>query len=131
MSSFLRIQDIADILIMSFLLYQLYSWFRRTRAMQVLLGLGVVTLIYFVTRFLGLYMTSWVLQELGTVLIVLVIVVFQSEIRQALYRFSHLRHIFYDTMMKVMDAFTRLLRPCSVWPPSVPVLSWSFNAVNL
>lgn len=89
----IRIQDIADILIMTFLLYQLYSWFRGTRAMQVLLGLGVVTLIYFVTRFLDLYMTSWVLQELGTVLIVLIIVVFQTEIRQALYRFSHLRHI--------------------------------------
>lgn len=89
----IRIQDIADILIMTFLLYQLYSWFRGTRAMQVLLGLGVVTLIYFATRFLELYMTSWVLQELGTVLIVLVIVVFQSEIRQALYRFSLLRHL--------------------------------------
>ncbi|MBI5485332.1 MAG: TIGR00159 family protein [Deltaproteobacteria bacterium] len=88
----IRIQDIADILIMTFLLYQLYSWFRRTRAFQVLLGLGVVTLIYFATRFLGLYMTSWVLQELGTVLIILIIVVFQAEIRQALYRFSRLRH---------------------------------------
>jgi diadenylate cyclase len=92
--SFLRIQDVADILIMTFLLYQLYSWFRRTRAMQVLLGLGVVTMIYFATRFLGLYMTSWILQELGTVLIVLIIVVFQAEIRQALYRFSLMRHIF-------------------------------------
>ncbi|KAB0672550.1 TIGR00159 family protein [Oryzomonas sagensis] len=92
--SFLRIQDIADILIMTLLLYQLYSWFRRTRAMQVLLGLGVVTVIYFVTRFLGLYMTSWILQELGTVLIVLIIVVFQAEIRQALYRFSLMRHFF-------------------------------------
>jgi uncharacterized protein (TIGR00159 family) len=91
---YIRIQDIADILIMTFLLYQLYSWFYRTRAMQVLLGLGVVTLIYFVTRFLGLYMTSWILQELGTVLIILLIVVFQSEIRQALYRFSLLRHLF-------------------------------------
>lgn len=91
---FIRIQDIADILIMTFLLYQLYSWFYRTRAMQVLLGLGVVTLIYFVTRFLGLYMTSWILQELGTVLIILLIVVFQSEIRQTLYRFSMLRHLF-------------------------------------
>jgi diadenylate cyclase len=89
----IRIQDIADILIMTFLLYQLYSWFRGTRAIQVLLGLGVVTLIYFTTRFLDLYMTSWVLQELGTVLIVLIIVVFQTEIRQALYRFSLLRHI--------------------------------------
>jgi diadenylate cyclase len=94
MPSFLRIQDIADILIMTLLLYQLYSWFRRTRAMQVLLGLGVVTIIYFVTRFLGLYMTSWILQELGTVLIVLIIVVFQAEIRQALYRFSLMRHFF-------------------------------------
>ena len=78
---------------MTFLLYQLYSWFRGTRAIQVLLGLGVVTLIYFATRFLDLYMTSWVLQELGTVLIILIIVVFQNEIRQALYRFSLLRHI--------------------------------------
>lgn len=94
MPSFIRIQDIADILIMTFLAYQLYSWFRKTRAMQVLIGLGVVTMIYFITRFLGLYMTSWILQELGTVLIVLIIVVFQSEIRQALYRFSLLRHLF-------------------------------------
>ncbi|WP_367618974.1 diadenylate cyclase CdaA [Pelotalea chapellei] len=94
MPSYIRLQDVADILIMTFLLYQLYSWFSRTRAMQVLLGLGVVTLIYFATRFLGLYMTSWILQELGTVLIVLIIVVFQAEIRQALYRFSLLRHLF-------------------------------------
>src|SRR6185369_8900434 len=94
MPSFIRIQDVADILIMTFLVYQLYSWFRRTRAMQVLLGLGVVSLIYFVTSFLGLYMTSWILQQLGTVLIVLIIVVFQAEIRQALYRLSLLRHFF-------------------------------------
>jgi uncharacterized protein (TIGR00159 family) len=89
----IRIQDVADILIMTVILYQMYSWFRGTRAIQVLLGLGVVTLIYFATRFLDLYMTSWVLQELGTVLIILIIVVFQTEIRQALYRFSLLRHI--------------------------------------
>ncbi|MDD2851180.1 MAG: diadenylate cyclase CdaA [Desulfuromonadaceae bacterium] len=89
----IRIQDIADILIMTFLLYQLYSWFRGTRAIQVLLGLGFVTMIFFATRSLDLYMTSWVLQELGTVLIVLIIVVFQTEIRQALYRFSLLRHM--------------------------------------
>lgn len=92
--SFIRIQDLADILIMTFLLYQLYSWFRKTRAMQVLLGLGVVTLIYFATRYLDLYMTSWILQQLGTVLVILIIVVFQAEIRQTLYRFSLLRNFF-------------------------------------
>jgi len=107
-SSFIRIQDVADILIMTFLLYQLYSWFRKTRAMQVLLGLGVVTLIYFATRFLGLYMTSWILQELGTVLIVLIIVIFQAEIRQALYRFSLLRHLFENQKETLQSQFQEI-----------------------
>lgn len=106
--SFFRIQDIADILIMTFLIYQLYSWFRKTRAMQVLLGLGVVTLIYFATRFLGLYMTSWVLQELGTVLILLVVVVFQAEIRQALYRFSLMRYFFDGNRVVTNSHFKEL-----------------------
>jgi len=90
----IRWQDVADIIIMSFLAYQLYSWFRHTRAMQVLIGMVFLVGVYFVTRNLGLFMTSWILQELGTVLFVLIIVIFQSEIRQALYRFSLLRNFF-------------------------------------
>lgn len=87
------LKDILDILIMSVLVYQLYSWFRSSRAIQVLAGLGVVIAFFFVTRLSGLQMTSWVLQQLETVMIVLVVVVFQSEIRQALYRFSLLREL--------------------------------------
>ncbi|MBJ6751959.1 diadenylate cyclase CdaA [Geomonas anaerohicana] len=90
----IRPQDIADILIMTFLLYQLYSWFKNSKALQVVLGLLFLGVIYFVTKSFGLFMTSWILQELGTVLLVLLIVVFQSEIRQALYRLSLLRNLF-------------------------------------
>src|SRR5512138_342880 len=79
---------------MSFLVYQLYSWFKNTRALQVVIGLGFLGVLYVVTKNLGLFMTSWILQELGTVLFVLLIVIFQSEIRQALYRFSLLRNFF-------------------------------------
>lgn len=89
-----RPQDIADILIMAFLVYQLYSWFKNTKALQVVLGLLFLGAIYVVTKNLGLFMTSWILQELGTVLLVLLIVVFQAEIRQALYRLSLLRNLF-------------------------------------
>jgi len=92
----MRIQDIADILIMTFLVYQLYTWFRKTRALQVVIGLGFLIVLYLVTKNFGLFMTSWILQELGTVIFVLIIVVFQGEIRQALYRFSLLRN-FFDT----------------------------------
>ena len=89
-----RPQDIADILIMTFLVYQLYSWFKNSKALQVVLGLLFLGVIYVVTKNLGLFMTSWILQELGTVLLILLIVVFQAEIRQALYRLSLLRNFF-------------------------------------
>lgn len=94
MFPYFRPQDIADILIMSFLVYQLYSWFKNTRALQVVIGLGFLGVLYVVTKNLGLFMTSWILQELGTVLFILLIVIFQGEIRQALYRFSLLRNLF-------------------------------------
>ena len=94
MSTFIRPQDIADILIMSFLVYQLYRWFKNTKALQVVIGIGFLVVLYFVTKNLDLFMTSWILQELGTVLFILIIVIFQTEIRQALYRFSLLRNFF-------------------------------------
>ncbi|WP_337833326.1 diadenylate cyclase CdaA [Geoanaerobacter pelophilus] len=84
----------ADIIIMSVLVYQLYSWFKNTKALQVVLGLAFLAILYMVTRTLGLFMTSWILQELGTVVFVVIIVIFQVEIRQALYRFSLLRNFF-------------------------------------
>lgn len=129
-------------MIMTFLLYQLYSWFRGTRAIQVLLGLGVVTLIYFVTRFLGLYMTSWVLQELGTVLIILIIVVFQSEIRQALYRLSLLRHMidigedvqhhqFQEIAESVFSMATKRTGALLVFEHHEPLNDLVSNGVNL
>jgi len=90
----MHIKDIADILIMTLLVYQLYFWFRKTRALQVVLGLGSLVLLYIVTKNLGLFMTSWVLQELGTVIFIVIVVIFQGEIRQALYRFSLLRNFF-------------------------------------
>jgi DNA integrity scanning protein DisA with diadenylate cyclase activity len=79
---------------MSFLVYQLYGWFKNTKAFQVVIGLVSLGVVYLITRNLGFFMTSWILEELGTALFVLIIVIFQAEIRQALYRFSPLRSIF-------------------------------------
>lgn len=90
----IRVQDIADIIIMSVLVYQLYIWFRNTKTLQVLIGIGLAVALYLVTKTLGLFMTSWILQEMGTVFFILIIVIFQKEIRQTLYRFSLLRNFF-------------------------------------
>lgn len=103
-----RVQDLLDILIMSILIYQLYSWFRKSRAIQVLAGLGTITAIYFVTRQTGLHMTSWVLQQLGTVVIVVIVVVFQNEIRQTLYRFSKLHDLLGGNSKRRCSGPTRI-----------------------
>lgn len=94
MSPLIRWQDVADIIIMSFLVYQLYRWFKNTKAFQVVIGLGSLAVVYLITKNFGFFMTSWILQELGTVVFILIIVIFQTEIRQALYRISPLRSIF-------------------------------------
>ncbi len=94
MLSLIRWQDVADIIIMSFLVYQLYSWFKHTKAFQVVIGLISLGVVYLITKNLGFFMTSWILQELGTAIFVLIIVIFQTEIRQALYRISPLRSFF-------------------------------------
>jgi diadenylate cyclase len=94
MSPLIRWQDAVDIIIMSFLVYQLYRWFKNTKAFQVVIGLGSLAVVYLITKNLGFFMTSWILQELGTVVFILIIVIFQAEIRQALYRISPLRSIF-------------------------------------
>ncbi len=79
---------------MSLLVYHLYGWFKNTKAFQVVIGLGSLGVLYLITKNFGFFMTSWILQELGTALFVLIIVIFQAEIRQALYRFSPLRNLF-------------------------------------
>lgn len=113
----IRLQDIADIVIISALVYQLYRWFRNTRALQVVIGLLAIGGFYVITKAVGLFMTSWILQELGTVLFILIIVVFQNEIRQALYRVTLLRHAFgrqensavqdYRLLADIMFSFAR------------------------
>ena len=57
---------------------------RGSRALAVLTGLGLLTVLYFVARALGLYTLSWLLQYIFGSLFILIVVIFQADIRQAL-----------------------------------------------
>lgn len=81
----------ADILLITFILYRLYLWMRGTRALRILIALAALGLLYFLARWLGLVITTWILQYLWAVILVIVIVIFQSEIRQVLERMSPVR----------------------------------------
>ncbi|MGD8257391.1 MAG: diadenylate cyclase [Desulfobacterales bacterium] len=86
-------RDFIDILFLTLVAYQLYQWFSETRALRVLIGLVLLGGIYSIAKLWGLFLTTWVFQILWQVLLILLLILFQSEIRQVLEKVSPLRYL--------------------------------------
>ena len=80
----LRWQDVVDILVVTFVIYQLISIIRGTRSVQMVLGLGVLVLVYFMASIFDLATLLWLMQTFLSSLFIIVIIVFQDDIRRAL-----------------------------------------------
>lgn len=79
-----RWRDGIDIACMAFVVYQAYIRFRGTQAARIGVGLAVLGLFYFLASQAGLFLTTWVLGGIWAAAFILVVVVFQAEIRQIL-----------------------------------------------
>lgn len=86
-----RFQDLLDILFLTVFSYHLFLWFRGTKAFKALVGLLVFGVVFTAARVWGLFLTTWVFQILWQVLVLLLIILFQREIRQVLERVNPLR----------------------------------------
>lgn len=82
--SSLRWQDIVDILIVSYIIYRVILLIRGTRAVQMLVGIIVITVIYFISSQLDLLALHWLLRTFLSSILLIVIIVFQRDIRRAL-----------------------------------------------
>ena len=80
----LRWQDAVDIGIISFALYWLIHMIKGTRAMQTAIGLVMVLLAYVLSQTLGLFTLEWLLRNFLGSIILVIIVIFQSDIRRVL-----------------------------------------------
>jgi uncharacterized protein (TIGR00159 family) len=89
----LRFQDVLDVLFLTVVVYHLYLWFRGTKAFKVLVGLLALGIVFTFARTWGLFLTTWVFQIFWQVLVILLIILFQSEIRQVLERVNPLQAI--------------------------------------
>jgi diadenylate cyclase len=77
-------QDALDILIVAVVFYNLFLLIRGTRAIQMLLGLGVLMIVYFAAVKIGLNAVSWVLHNFLGAAVLVVIILFQPEFRRVL-----------------------------------------------
>lgn len=81
-----RWTDLLDIAILAFLVHRTFVIVRGTRAVQSLVGLGVLLALYLVAGQLQLNAVHWLLEEFFVYLFIAVIVLFQQDIRRALAR---------------------------------------------
>jgi diadenylate cyclase len=82
----LRWQDALDILIVAYVIYRIFLLIRGTRTVQMVLGLFVIGLAYVASQMLGMFTVNWLLNNFLGSLIVILVVIFQADIRRALTR---------------------------------------------
>ena len=115
------IVDILDIAIVAFLIYKLLVIAKDTRASQVLKGIAVVFVLYWVSDWLGFKALNWILQLVVNSGAVVLVVLFQDELRRALERIgrassaSHIRagekkELGASVTEEIITALTRLSR---------------------
>ena len=78
--------DTLDILIVSFVFYQLIQFARKSRAGQLVKGIALLILFYGFAVLLDLRTVTWVLNNVVTVAFTAAVVIFQPELRRALER---------------------------------------------
>ena len=85
--SFLSVlTDVFDILVVTYVVYRALLVLRGTRAMQMGFGLGVIFLVYVLAKWTGLVTLFNLLNALLSSVILIVVVVFQNDIRRGLMR---------------------------------------------
>ncbi len=82
--------DVVDIAFVSLFIYTFFQWFKSTASRQVLVGVGVLVVVYLLTRLLDLYMTAAIFQASLAFTAIAAIVVFQEDLRRSFSRLANL-----------------------------------------
>ncbi len=81
-----RWQDLLDVLIVAYVIYRVALLIRGTRTMQMVVGLVVVGGAFVASQVLGLFTLNWLMNNFLSSLFVILVVIFQADIRRALTR---------------------------------------------
>ena len=74
--------DIFDIVIISIMVYFALLFLKHTRSMLAFLGVGFLLAFYIVAQMFNLYLTSLVLQTFSGIFLIILVIVFQEELRR-------------------------------------------------
>lgn len=76
--------DVLEILILSFLIYQIMVWIKNTKAWNLLKGLVVILAFVLIAAILEMNTIIWIVQNVFSIAVIAIIIVLQPELRRAL-----------------------------------------------
>jgi diadenylate cyclase len=80
--------DIVDILVVAVLLYTATAFLKQTRAAFIIRGIFILAAIYILARYLDLQLTAWLFQGFFAIFLIIIVVIFQEELRQIFERIA-------------------------------------------
>lgn len=83
-SNFRIVWDSLDILLVALIIYYILTLIEGTRAVQMLVGLGALFLLYLLSQRWEFFTLSWILGHFLGSIILIVVILFQQDIRKAL-----------------------------------------------
>src|SRR6267378_2992834 len=95
--------DVADILVVSVLIYEVLKLIRGTRAVQMALGGGFLVALFYGSRWGHLETANWLIRNMVGYIVFAVIVLFQSDIRRALAHFGRAPFFQYFAKTEAAD----------------------------
>ena len=103
-----------DIAIVAYLIYRVLLLLRGTKAMPILFGLVLVIISFFVSKdeYIGLSTLNWVLEKFIAAFILLIIVIFQGDIRRGLAEMGRSRLFRGVTSAAQTHGIEELVRGC-------------------
>lgn len=103
-------RPILEILFIWILLYSLIRFFQGTRALQVLMGLLILAIVFNIAKFLQLHTINWVLTKLFAVGVLAFLIIFQPELRRALARIG--QNTMFGTFLKKGGTIDEVVQAC-------------------
>jgi diadenylate cyclase len=78
----IKFADIADITIIAVFLYSIMVWLKKARARFIFIGMVILGIVFILARFFGLYLTVVALQAFFAVALIMMIIIFQDDLRR-------------------------------------------------
>ncbi len=82
--SHFRIVDLLDILVIAFIVYKAIAFLRDTRAGQLVKGIVILLVVFFIANWWGLVSIKWLLSNVFDVALIAAVIIFQPELRRIL-----------------------------------------------